>query len=309
MRVPVLRLLAFTVISAAAPLAGGVLAQRAEEPEEITVRGQKSLGEYRLELERAREEVFRQFNEANKGNDTDIRCRDEQPTGSRMAQNVCRSAAENRSDSAAARDFLSALLMSAGNYRTYTCCAPPGTQVAANIGTGEAQGAGQSGEADALAKFEQEWNRLLTEDRQFYRAVVKYVEIEDEYNKARGVATEETLQVPVAAVTVSQPSGPQCEATTLTEYFQRNTVARVSGTISLASCPAGTAGSYNVVARVRDDSGEIKPIEFSETWQRADAGDVIFNSDYPIGESVELVNVRVRDLKCTCAAPVPAATP
>jgi len=308
MRVPVLRPLAFTVLTAAAALAGAVFAQRAEEPEEITVRGQKSLGDYRLELERAREEVFRQFNAANKGNDTDIRCRDEQPTGSRMSQSVCRSAAENRGDSAAARDFLGSLLMSAGNYRTFTCCAAPGTQVAANIGTGEAQGAGQSGEADALAKFEQEWNRLLSEDRQFYRAVVKYVELEDEYDKARGV-TAETLQVPVAAVTASQPSGPQCEATTLTEYFQRNTVARVSGTISIASCPAGTTGNYNVVARVRDDSGEIKPIEFGETWQRADAGDVIFNADYPIGENVELVNVRVRDLKCTCADPVPAATP
>ena len=47
--------------------------------------------EYRLELERARDDVFIVFNEANEGTDTDIRCRTEQPTGTRMQQDVCRS--------------------------------------------------------------------------------------------------------------------------------------------------------------------------------------------------------------------------
>jgi hypothetical protein len=108
------------------------------------------------------------------------------------------------------------------------------------------------------------------------------------------------------AVTAAQPSAPQCEATTLTEYFQRNDVARVTGTISLSVCPAGTTGSYTVVARVRGESGEITPLEFNETWQRDDSGDVAFNKDYPIGAEVELVSVRVRGLKCACAAP---ATP
>jgi hypothetical protein len=102
------------------------------------------------------------------------------------------------------------------------------------------------------------------------------------------------------AVTAAQPSGPQCEATTLTEYFQQNDVARVTGRISIAACPAGTAGSYNVVARVRDWGGETEALEFSETWQRDDAGDVAFTTDYPIGADVKLV--RVRGLKCTCAA-------
>jgi hypothetical protein len=95
----------------------------------------------------------------------------------------------------------------------------------------------------------------------------------------------------------------QCEATTLTEYVQRNTIARVDGRISVANCPTGTTGNYTLVARVRDESGEIKPIEFSETWQRDDAQDVSFNGDYPIGENVDLLNVRVRGLRCTCAEP------
>jgi len=103
------------------------------------------------------------------------------------------------------------------------------------------------------------------------------------------------LEAPVA-------SGPQCEASTLTEYAQRNTTARITGTVSIANCPAGTTGSFTLVARVRDEAGEIKPIEFSETWQRDDSQDHVFDGDYPIGEHTELVNVRVRNLTCSCAA-------
>ena len=102
------------------------------------------------------------------------------------------------------------------------------------------------------------------------------------------------------------PDGPQCEASVLTEYSQRDTLAHIIGTISIASCPAGTTGAFTLVARVKDEAGEIKPLEFKETWQRDDAQDHAFDSDYPIGENVELVSVRVRNLTCTCAAVEPA---
>lgn len=91
-----------------------------------------------------------------------------------------------------------------------------------------------------------------------------------------------------------------CEATTLTEYSQRNTVARVEGTVS-TNCPAGSSGEYTVSARIRDESGENKAVEFSETWQRDTPDDVAFNADYPIGENVYLTSVRIRNLSCTCA--------
>ena len=123
---------------------------------------------------------------------------------------------------------------------------------------------------------------------------------------AETVRTEQQLNV---TLDLPQPDALMCEATTLTQYSQRNTVARVTGTVSVANCPAGSTGTFNVVARVKDDSGETKPLEFNETWQRDDAKDVSFTNDYPIGENVELVNVRVRDLKCTCAAAPEAAAP
>lgn len=294
------RSLAFVVLGLAGASSGVAPAQPAEAPEEITVQGGKTLGEYRLELERARNEVFRRFNEANQGTRSDVTCKDEQPTGSRMRQNVCRTAAENQSDASSARDFLGALLRGAGTYMTGEADAPPGTVMAANIGTGAAQTDAQSGGADALAKFEQEWMRLLSQDQDFYRAVVEYVELDRQYNSVRGVADP---LVPTVAVTAAQPSGPQCEATTLTEYQQRNNVARVSGTVSLAACPAGTSGTFTLVARVRDDSGEDSTIEFNEAWQRDDTEDHAFNTDYPIGDNVQLMSVRVRNLKCTCAEP------
>lgn len=123
--------------------------------------------------------------------------------------------------------------------------------------------------------------------------------------EATTVRTEQQLKV---SLEVPAPAVLQCEASTLTEYQQRNNIARVTGSVSIANCPGGSAGTFDVVARVRDDSGEIKPIEFAEQWQRDDAGDSPFTGDYPIGDNVELMNVRIRNLKCTCAE-APEAAP
>jgi hypothetical protein len=94
----------------------------------------------------------------------------------------------------------------------------------------------------------------------------------------------------------------QCEAGAATEYFQRNTNARVTSTISVATCAAAN-GAFKVTLRIRDDAGEVKTLDFDESWQRTEQKDVIVAKDYPIGENVELINARVRGLTCTCAAP------
>jgi hypothetical protein len=280
MRALVKRPLAFAILSLAAALSGRALAQAnaaagaasAEPVEEVTVEGRKTMTQYRLEIERARDEVFRLYNEANKGTANDITCRAERPTGSRMRQEVCRSEAESKAQAAAASGFLNSLFGSAGNWNEAVgfTAPPPDTQVVANIGTGVAQGDAQTGQADALKQFEAEWNRLLKENRDLYRAVVKYSELQNEYARARG---SDTAAIdPALTVVLEEPlapadaAGPQCEATTLTEYQQRNNVARVTGTVSIGSCPAGTTGRFTLVARVRGDDGEIKPLEFSETW-------------------------------------------
>ena len=113
------------------------------------------------------------------------------------------------------------------------------------------------------------------------------------------VRTEQKLQVSLDAP--APPSVPQCEATASTNYLQKNTVAQVDGTINIRNCPAGSMGTYNVVLRVRDEKGEINSLEFGDKWQRSDGQDVKFTADYPIGQNVDLVSGRVRDLRCTCA--------
>ena len=278
------------VVSLAAALSSRVLAQSPEETEEIIVRGNKTLDQYRLELRRARDEMFAIFNESNQGNDTDIRCRDESPTGTRIPQSVCRSHAEVRADAAGARQYLGALFVNAGK-------GAGGPQVNGGIGTSVALNDAILAGRNALAAFEAEWVRVLGGNRQLYEAVLKYAEIEEDLDWARGKPRPPELQP--LQITL----GGTCEASTLTEFEQLNNIARVSGTVSLSNCPAGTTGSLTLVAQVTDDAGQTRRMELMESWQRADAGDHTFSADYPIGDNVTLASMRVRGLTCTCEGP------
>src|SRR6185503_5734651 len=99
---------------------------------------------------------------------------------------------------------------------------------------------------------------------------------------------------------------PQCQASTEIAYGQNKAVAHLEGSILVKSCPAGSAGAYTLVLSVKSESGETS-LEFAESWQPNDRPEVKFTSDYPIGEGVELVDVRLRSLTCTCAEVAPAA--
>ena len=106
-------------------------------------------------------------------------------------------------------------------------------------------------------------------------------------------------QMRIAFKLNAPPAPLQCGASTTTRYQQRNTVARVSGTLEIHDCVAAS-GTFTVDVRVKDDSGVEKPLEFSQPWQRSDDQDVAFTADYPIGENVDLVSVSLRGLTCTC---------
>jgi hypothetical protein len=196
---------------------------------------------------------------------------------------VCFSAAQDRASANAARDFLQAATRSTGSP----------SLGAAGIGS-LLNTAGE--ESRAMVEFEEEWRRVMGTNQQFRDAVVKYRELENEFDRARG----ETIRIPIPSFTLK---GPQCEANTYTEYEQRGNVARVTGRVSISACTAGTTGKFAVIARVRDEAGAVTPIEFSEMWQSDDPRDYTFFADYPIGDNVFLENVRVRNLTCTCEEP------
>jgi hypothetical protein len=114
-------------------------------------------------------------------------------------------------------------------------------------------------------------------------------------------AAQAALRVPQIKLEAPARLHEQCTGSVTTEYQQLNTLASVNNTLEIADCRAAS-GTLTISLRIRDESGEIKSLEFSETWQHSDAQSVTVAADYPIGENTELVNLRVRDVSCTCAA-------
>jgi len=64
---------------------------------------------------------------------------------------------------------------------------------------------------------------------------------------------------------------------------------------------AASSGEYKLLVRVRDETGEVKTLDFVGSWQRNDDEPVKFGGDYAIGNNVDVVNVRVVQARCTCA--------
>jgi molybdopterin converting factor small subunit len=154
----------------------------AQDAEEVTVRGRrKTLGQYRVELQEAKEELIAVYNEQNSGTDNDVTCRNEVATGTRMPQRVCRSNAQTTTEAAASREWLRELALG-----------PRSTSGP----SASAAGAAASATADAVAassrssaEIEKELKQLARENRTLYRAVVEYIEAEDTYLKARDEIT------------------------------------------------------------------------------------------------------------------------
>lgn len=61
-----------------------------------------------------------------------------------------------------------------------------------------------------------------------------------------------------------------------------------------------------MIVSFRDANGEIQTREFAETWQRSDDAALVLETDYPIGENVDLSRVRTRRNTCTCVEAVEA---
>lgn len=116
----------------------------------------------------------------------------------------------------------------------------------------------------------------------------------------RAEATEQVLRL---TLDKSLIEFAQCEASMVLDYVQIGTSASVEGVIENEDCGA-SGGEYTIQARVRDETGETKTLDFPESWQRDDDQPVSFSAEYPIGTNVELVRIRSRGLRCECAEPL-----
>src|SRR5688572_25382630 len=57
-------------------------------------------------------------------------------------------------------------------------------------------------------------------------------------------AAEAAVQAEQQANALREMQQLQCAATTVTEYLQQTNVAHVTGSVSVTSCPAGSAGTF-----------------------------------------------------------------
>ena len=105
------------------------------------------------------------------------------------------------------------------------------------------------------------------------------------------------------ATTIKLPAlqSAACQTSIRFGFSQRNTVVRVEGTLENGTCAASN-GEYSVSLRIKTATGEVKTLEFPESWKRADDQPLAIKADYPIGENVDLLSVRMRSLRCTCTA-------
>jgi hypothetical protein len=124
-----------------------------------------------------------------------------------------------------------------------------------------------------------------------------------------GCEPQETVVNVESEVSVSieapVPKTRYCATTMELEYSQRDTLAHVEGQIDNNDC-AASSGEYRLAIVIRGVGPEPRILEFVESWQRQDDQPVQFKGDYPIGENTDLIRVRSRQLRCTCAE-IPAA--
>ena len=98
----------------------------------------------------------------------------------------------------------------------------------------------------------------------------------------------------------AEPSSALCYPSTTVEYQQHGPNVAVSGAISVDDCDKAS-GRYQVSLGVRDDDGEMRNIDFDESWSRDNASPIALQKSYAIGDGVDLIRVRLRSKECLCA--------
>lgn len=150
------------------PLTIGRASTAASSLEEVTVRGQRSMLSYRIEIEAARDRIYDVFNALNSSDEFDVTCDYERPTGTRIPQRRCRPEFLKQATAEAGRAFLDAMLFE-GN---------------AQAGMSRAMAANSRAQVKHRLLVE-EMSRLVTEHPALAEAFIEYFRLQDEYREAR----------------------------------------------------------------------------------------------------------------------------
>ena len=122
-----------------------------------------------------------------------------------------------------------------------------------------------------------------------------------EQNQTQGVEGErEGAQAKIIPISIKvEIASETCDSDIDITYEQRNTIARVEGSIASSACPA-SKGEYTLVVGFTGEDDEYKTLDFVEIWQRSDDLAISFVHDYEIGENVDLTRIRMRNFRCSC---------
>lgn len=108
-----------------------------------------------------------------------------------------------------------------------------------------------------------------------------------------------TMEVRVTKTIKLEHRAGGCKANLQLEYWQKGDVAEVETTLTNPECGA-SSGEYTLQVRYRGDDGEMTTDEYPETWVREDSEPILTTKQYRIGNDVDLVRVRSRNLSCEC---------
>lgn len=151
-----------------------------DAPEEIIVRGQR-LSDFRIAVEAARVRVYGLFNDLNSDDAFDVSCRDEDSTGTRMRQTVCRPRFKDDISSAAAKAWVYGIKDACGGSFSADCIF--GEQAASGISRAQAE---EGKEPLMQKRFAQEMARVVASSRELQQAILDYEALERAYAEARG---------------------------------------------------------------------------------------------------------------------------
>ncbi len=126
--------------------------------------------------------------------------------------------------------------------------------------------------------------------------------------KEKTTVVKQTLEQEFTVDLPMQRLKPPCKGQIQLEYLQYDTIARVETALEGTICPIADM-SFALVVRTRLADNSVNSARTEYTWNSKDAGPVPGSGDHPIGDDVDLVDVRAKNFKCSCETPSAAPEP